>query len=760
MRSIAVIVALVLAVFAADFAQVVFRILKFDRAAGSGEWVESSTVATFGYDSLRSGAVLSSLSARNYSPLTVHDLPFTKGSSHVMPIYLNGDQDFVPAGAQIEGRKVIYFGTENRFNAFDIEQNRIIWSLELPLREVGQTPVIDVRRGKIYFSASARTGAAPTKPWARQGLRIRLYSVNLDGSDLNGFDFELDALVYPGQSSDAVTPANIMRCRTSLGLNDHANSHYVFFGCGMDAKAAPHHYGNLRGARGVLIAAYLDDSGELLGRESVASFTPSEMGDNPLTGFDSGIWNTGSGPSLLPGNQLLVTTGNGPFVPQENNFGCSVVKLDGARLEPASDRGATFYSMDNRGFNECHVSNMDLASSSVSTIETRGQLYSAVVGKDGHLKVFNPEDLPGDDPDKKTEVLIGREVFGQPSMLLDPDGNVQVIAGGRLSYAFYRGGADYVTATLAQSEYLKKRGFRRGACIGLASSHERTGAPRLALHYSGHIRNDHLTLPMGTEVQAQITGGTFPVADWFEAAAANQTGSIGRYKFLEPVAFTLESDFNDPPPGYELAPLKLYAAMRGGLFSFPEALLRDQKFKFRSLAPRFFKAAPLRGRGSFPDEYGSVLLTRRADREGYCGNINDPAYERLYLFDIPEQDERAGWGMNAFSISDNYQLTKKWSYVRDDGTTHSHSNMVTTYTDGGDPGLVVFVVEDSSLSHLVLLNSQAGELIDQVGFSGRVHFSMPLIVDEKIYLATTDGIKLFRRSESFFELVHRFSLIW
>ena len=716
------------------------------------------SVATFGYNNLRSGSVISSLTATNYTPLTVENVPFTEGSSFVMPVYLNGTANPFPG---LENRKVIFFGGNHSFNALDIETDTIIWTVDLSLPLSYSSPVIDLKRGRLYFTASGRSGKKPNLSWAREKYRINIYTVNLDGTGLDGFEIDLDKLLYSDLVNPETGPSHVMWCRTALGLNDYPDSHYVFFGCSMDYYNDPYHYANSRGARGILIAVYLDDEGNLLGPDFVSTYTPSKLTLNTKTGFDSGIWNTGAGPSLLPDNSLLIASGNGPLIAQEENYGCSVVRLDGIQLTPSAKTpdGFPFYSVDNQGYSECHAVNADLGSSSVGSFEKDGQVYSVITGKDGKLKSFNPYDLPGYDPSKKIELKIGGALFGQPAVLLDTSGKIQVVAGGNRSHRFLRRGKDYVLATESESEFLESQGHKKTLCIGLIKKQRGPQAIELSLHHSGPLRGDYTLLQTGTIIQKLITDGEFLFRDWRECVGGNQTGKLGPFKKLKNVGYAFSTEADGAPPGYEFIPLGLYSSVRGGIYSFPESLPQDKILEFEQELPKNFNGYPLIGRNKINHKHGLILVNKNRDREGYCGQYANPNYTRLYLHERDAAEDHQGWTMSAFNINPDYNMVPKWTYHRNDGTEYPNSNLVTTYSNNGVPGLVIFVVEGTYSSYLVLLNSETGKLVDQIDFGGRVKFTMPLVIDEKIYLATTNRLKVFKRPRDFLDLYKRHSVL-
>ena len=182
--------------------------------------------------------------------------------------------------------------------------------------------MLDTDSQKVHFTTARQQGSLELPDYAHQPLNIRIHQVDLDGNNHRFMDIPIDKLMTQPGSDFPYPPSTVMRCRSALGLFEYDHQKHVYFSCGVNALPAPYHYGNQCGGRGALFAVALDDRGNLSRTDAVRVFTPSMLTADPQTGFDTGIWNSGSAPAWLDTGHLLVATGNGPFLPEEENFGC------------------------------------------------------------------------------------------------------------------------------------------------------------------------------------------------------------------------------------------------------------------------------------------------------------------------------------------------------------------------------------------------------------------------------------------------------
>lgn len=388
------------------------------------------SVLTFGYTPLRPGSTRSCLSSAWYSGLADEKLEPGTDNTPAMLLYWNGLKERGP----YEGKRVLLGqGYPAAVYAFDLDEKKVLWRHEffpaakadrhtMPINS--SAPVIDRRTHRIYGSFIEERYVGKKATDSR--LTQHYFSIGLDGSGPEHRVVDLASILL--EKGTSATPEQIskyIRCRTALGLNTEASPPYVYSGCSV-ARAFSYQGAQFvhqeskqdtKGIRGVLLALPLDPvSGRFKGKER--AFIPSKLGPEPEAGVDAGIWHSGGAPVVLPGNKLLLATGNGIFKPDDEVFGCAVLRLDGASLRPDGENPYYFSAKGEEPLKAsrlCHAGNLDPSSSSPATLERDGKLYSVIGGKDGWLKAFDPLHLPGITADPASEArIVDGFLFGQP----------------------------------------------------------------------------------------------------------------------------------------------------------------------------------------------------------------------------------------------------------------------------------------------------------------------------------------------------------
>lgn len=715
-------------------------------AAPARSHVAAPSVPTFGYDAMRSGAVPSPLRADG--PGRFHEIPFPWGSdaNEHPPLYVNGTRDPVPGAL---GRHLLIFGARgSRIVAVDLDERRAAWSLALGRGEVQSTPVVDLERGILYFLTIDIAPPGPGEAiFPRNGHA--LHAVRLDGTGLRSREVDLRRLL--GQPPDAAPPSwsHYAFCKTALTLYEDAGAHSLLQGC----SVAPR-YGEVRGVRGLLLAVDLDDAGWFREPASLRTFSPTPPTDDPRTGYDAGIWNAGSGPTVLPDGAVLVAVGNGLLLPEEESYGCSVIRLDGATLRPRAvvSGDPVFYSVDSLDSNECWALNRDLGSSAVAAVEADGRIVAAVAGKDARLRVFDPDALPGADPDRRVEVEgVGKR--GQPAILRDAAGRVRVFAAGR-----------QIDQTLATEYWIAPEGeapasgdaeVRHLACLGWAPD-PAPGAPSLDRHYSGRLRRDSVVLPSSSISAGRIRS--------FRNEFGLESISLGGTRLWSPYARTARiggapaAAARAAPAGFAWRGWNVYFhAERGGLFSLPA----DFAERGGALAQELLAGAVLVERTD-----AMLLVAAAASGADGCGDAPLPGHRRLELYELRDRGPRAnGWVVASFDVArgPGLGLERRWEHRGDMAYRPHIASPSLTIDPDGMAGLVFFTVherDDATASRLLVFDAGDGRLIDRAFFVGTPHFSMPLVVGERVYVATSlHGLKVFERSQPLLDLV-RATPVW
>lgn len=388
---------------------------------------------TFGYSHLRAGSTPSCLSSTSFAGIDAKKVELPFAPTPAMPLYWNGlrDTSFPP----FAGRRVLVgLSYPAGIYAYDFDAEKVLWHHDffggkmvghlMPINS--PSAAIDPRRRRAYgtFLEERFVGKLPTD----SRLYQHFFSIALDGSDYE--ERVVDFAPFLLEKGTVATPEEIrkyIRCRTALDLNDVANPPYLFFGCSIvrafsvQGARFIHEASSqtTKGIRGMLLTLPIDPANGHIGSPKGArAFLPSKMGPQPNSGVDAGIWHCGGAPALLPDQKILLATGNGVYDPEAGNFGCSVMRIDGTSLLP-DGAASSYFSAKGQAVAKagalCHGSNLDPSASSPATLEIDGRLYSAIGGKDGWIKAFDPYQLPGASasPAREAKVVDGF-IFGQP----------------------------------------------------------------------------------------------------------------------------------------------------------------------------------------------------------------------------------------------------------------------------------------------------------------------------------------------------------
>lgn len=385
---------------------------------------------TFGYSELRPGSAPSCLSSGSYPGMHSARIEPDLGNTPAMLLYWNGLKE--KTGPFLGKRVLVGQAYPAAIYAYDLDANATLWRHDFfPAEKANRStmpinssaPVIDRRTLRIYgsFIGERYVGRKATD----SRLTQHYYSIGLDGSDPEHRVVDLAKILL--EKGTQATPGQIskyIRCRTALGVNSEATPPYLYSGCSV-ARAFSYQGSQfvhqeskqeIKGIRGVLVALPLDAAGKFSGKER--AFIPSKLGPEPEAGVDAGIWHSGGAPVVLPGNKLLLATGNGIFLPESGVFGCSVLRLDGNSLEPDGANAFYFSAKGEeplRASRLCHAGNLDPSSSSPASLERGGKIFTVIGGKDGWLKAFDPLHLPGTQAPKRSEAkVVDGFLFGQP----------------------------------------------------------------------------------------------------------------------------------------------------------------------------------------------------------------------------------------------------------------------------------------------------------------------------------------------------------
>lgn len=679
---------------------------------------QTRSVLTFAYNSLRSGKAQSLIDANKN--IKIKKKIFKQGVSadHHMPLYING---FLKKEAKFfPNKRVLIFSDKKILKAVDIDKNQIIWKTQL-FSDVVSTPVINLETGSIYVLTIKWEKDIFNAPADPPVYHHELFLIKMNGSIEDRISINLAALMgFEDKKNRLFRYVPRVHCKTALGLNLEINPPYVYFGCSIDTTQwmlpppyKSYNYGDNRGIHGSVIAVELHSNGTFT--RNTKAFLTSTVATHPLTGFDTGVYNVGSGPSVLSDGSLLIATGNGPTFPKQNNFGCSIVLVNGSSLkvkrrkkgEPSS------FSIDTKPQSECWYENIEYASSSIASVKKNKKYFSAVTRKDGYLTVFDPYGLNGPHSIQSTIPIGERNIYGQPVIFINNQQQVNTFS---VSQFFSNSPEFSHQEFLADKDTIKSFNERdfKVECFGYASTTNSNNKTPLYLMYSGNIRDVYTNAIKNSYI----------------------------YKSLITPLWRKDENW---APFFIVKTLGYIWSKKSSLYN-PNMEFKQLDFKSLLEVTDFSKTIPLGKK--IKEDKNKYFFLRDKLNPLKCQNTKTtlkPLYKltrRKKPFNLKE-----GLSVYSFTIQDNYSLKKEWEFY-DKNLKPYIANPVLSVNIKNKTPVLILAANDynkgEDKSFLILLNGKSGQLIGKTAFLGDMYFSMPLVIDNLIFIPTAlHGIKKF-----------------
>lgn len=705
------------------FSWICFQALEGERREGALRVGQTPSVLMFAYDSLRSGEASSILPSD--STLYARRLQFEPGkkADKWMPLYVNG---FLEGKKYFPGRRVIIFSSSHILIAADVDTQEVLWKLELDYRIVG-TPVIDLNSGLIYVKGSKESELQ---------YDHSLFLVSLDGVLQEELKIDM-AKLMSSEKTPLQNPVPRIHCKTALGLNRRSvDVPYVYFGCSIATipgiKKAQ--YGSVRGIRGSVVAVELNDNGSLRGNDPVKIFFTSAMTQKKFSGFDTGVYNLGSAPSVLEDGSMLVATGNGPVFHDLDNYGCSIVRLSGNSLKPMRNANDRVYamSMNQPPYNECWFLNAEYTSSAVASIKAGKEYVSAITDKQGALTVFNPYDL-GQAKLRVSRALVGSSpTYGQPVISMGHSNKANV-------YTVSSSGSHFSIQNHFLVTEKKLKGMpniEKSQCFGYILAENQMGTKPLYLMYSGNLRDTYANAVEGTVIYQQLT--SFFSEIFGRTAGGYYTENLwAPFVPQEKLGYILTSPQGPSiPSGFQLEEINLAQFLNVKIKNEPNS--------------------------------AKTFILREAANSPSCKKINDQWTSLYKVTDEKEIGLPEGLYANAFAVDENLKLIKLWQF-KEENLTSVRAHPVIAKSVFGERSVLIFLANTKTQSiregfysdrvneermYMMLLDAKTGEALKKIEMEGHMHFSMPLIVDNLVIVPTFDkGLQVISFSSSF---LHRF----
>lgn len=433
----------------------------------------SPAVTQFGYGPLNAASTVSRFDSRSSFRLRARMLTGVDNAQRFMPLVVDG---------------VLIYGTkDNALVAKDIDEDKVLWKVHLS-EWLASAPAVSRSDQRIYFYTIG--------PGARDGIVHVLHQINLDGTDLKSWPIDLGSIFASRGLISRDLWENRIHCKTAMALHESTDGNTLFIACSI--ATSPDHnlrYGDTRGLTGLILEFKTDREGNLGSGALSNWFETSRLTGKLWQGFDTGIYDIGSKPAVLPDGSLIVATGNGPVAFEDGNFGCSVISI---RPDMKVIRGFSRFGETSQ---ECWSANVEYSNSSVAVTLLGTVPIGGVISKDGIATLF---DLNNMDSRKNSVVEIaigGMNTYGQPAIWKSAADKARFFFQASTGLRSNHGrGKDLLVAEEKLSQFPNPSTRN---CFGYLSRNPAN--QKLSLLYSGALRDDYRVVANPSETYQQIT---------------------------------------------------------------------------------------------------------------------------------------------------------------------------------------------------------------------------------------------------------------
>ncbi|MAZ47442.1 MAG: hypothetical protein CME65_02700 [Halobacteriovoraceae bacterium] len=652
----------------------------------------SSEVTTFAFDSHRSGAIRVDHQIDNYSKMINSSPVWGRDALKHMPLYLKRrNKEFI-----------VVFGTkEKTLRAINPKTKKIVWEIDLP-GFLLVTPVYSKKKRIIYILV--REGSS--HPVA--------IAVGMNGKILDRRNFSLEEIY--GSEFKHKNMDHIL-IRTALGLNEISEQPYIFFGLAtgrdpLSKRPKRDFYGQTQGLTGAVVAIILRNQNGLFDQDTGLKtfFTSKSDKDLPYTGFNSGVYLAGGAITLLKSNDLLVPVANGPSFPTKDNYGCSLVLLDGDSFKVKG-----YLSKDLEGYHECFITNKEFGNSYPNIIEIdQGTFLGSFRDKSGDIYFFNPFRM-SQNKIKKRVSLSGEEVHGgvtgqtySGGSLIKTGEGIHAVFGinGRVRSGLNKVFREDSLGTKEVEEDLLLRGFSKVECLGLIA---KKGTNPVSMYYSGAIL-DRSFLAKNTAV--------------FETQSLKELNQVSEIPLLTAVKDQKIPFKNLKRAGYEVEgsgpALKGYQLMSmhvsafqyySGLFDF---FINDQKV-----------STSRKNSHLVPFKVGSFKYYAKNDPKNIdCTNFPEDSFVRLQRYSRVKNITNS-FSLHGFKVDSTLKYQKVWTFKGGEGEQLNKSSLITVVHQKQDSYTTVFNATNigTNTSYIYFIDTLNGNLLTKEKIQGQMHFS-------------------------------------
>ncbi|MCB0422053.1 MAG: hypothetical protein KDD61_13735, partial [Bdellovibrionales bacterium] len=549
---------------------------------------------------------------------------------------------------------MLFIGRDRKLYLYDLDSFRLFVSYEIPsLYNISSNGFLDIKRATVYWQTV-------------QGI----YSYVLGADSVQYFKKDWESLVKQADVSWDIFKNGHWSCNTAVKVLEIEDKSYLLWGC-----STPDNYGKHPGASGFVAKTPLMGQGKVLTKQSQIFFT-SKKAEEKFSGTSTGIWNNGTGLTVVDNNQILLATGNGYYRSEFNNYGCSVLMLDG-RTWTLPKGFRSHFSFSEPGYTECLFMNLDLGATNVTSLSEKGKSWAFLKWSGGYAATWSPAThLPEFQEDgSRTSYWMNPLDFGTWPVY-SVDGAVYSIG------VTSRNSNSDDSLILPEAIFQKlsyKEEYKRGDCVGVAP---KTTSSTLHTLYSGRRRRKFVFLEEDHPYYKILTSDSIEDNDLFKvnhssndywAAYRDEVRLRNSFTFLKKkLKKSYESDVEFLE--VHLVHFRRYQSLQMKMASIEEWKRNDFEGVVR-------KESPL----------GSIL---RKKSEPRCHGFSKKEFVRLYKYAKKKTDSYGSWNVVRYVLNSKGKLKPEVLFQGSEPLGIPHSNPVVY--QGAHSGVFIFVLTKSN----------------------------------------------------------------
>lgn len=661
----------------------------------------------FGMNKHRTGVQYVKYDEKKLKDLKTMKSDWSKNATEITPLYIKD-----------ANKNILIFGTyDNEIKAYDLKTKSILWTFKYEIALL-TTPVYDPEN-KIIYALMTNT------------QDMRLIALDLDGKLLSSLIVEV--LENYHENNPKLTPDDISMVynRTALGLNKINKKPYLFFATTNSKGSASKYleknakYGMTKGVTGLVMAYFLEEDGKFSKNKPMLFFT-NKISDDKYSGFNSGVYLSGSAITLLDDNSLILATGNGYTNPTKHQYGCSLLKLNGSNLKLFNEN--SYYSVDSKGYQECFNNSIELTSSYPVAINHQNKYYYWLIDKSSNLYFFTEKNGNLTLADKLTYAQLETDssypIYSGGNIFI-ADNEVNIITRSNNHWDYTE--AKKIVSDISNENFLKEIGYQKQECLGVLNK-KGNKEDEIKFYFTGpntqhyligkSIINKKVTNPQLSQYEELKGIQSTTVKDWYTP-------------YLELNTIGHSVDKNVTLKNYPLRKFQIYA------------LTKKRGKRFLKFLSAYTPPEAQKGTEVIPIKKNSFNFFYNQTDEIDCHSVSDQ-YKKIYIYKKPNRKLAKGFVLKNYKYQNG--LKKVWD-LKSNNNDHIYKNsLITLINSEKDTRHTLFTAlnNDTGDSYLYIVDSKEPKIIARKKFKGIMHFSHLIYTKYGIFIPTQEnGIQHF-----------------